>query len=140
MASGVYHSGLKALTDGTFDYLTDTINIALMDSSHSFSADDENWDDVSANEISGTGYTAGGVALASKAVDDKDTDDAAYLDAGDAKWAGAILSAYHAVIYYDSGVAGTSKLICSIDFGAEKTADNATFTVTFDAKGFLKLE
>jgi hypothetical protein len=49
------------------DYLTDDIRFALVTSSYSPSlATDDFWNDVVANEVSGTGYTAGGIAVASR--------------------------------------------------------------------------
>jgi hypothetical protein len=49
------------------DFLSDTINIALVTSSYTPNADTHDfWDDVVANETSGTGYTANGATLGSK--------------------------------------------------------------------------
>lgn len=49
------------------DYLSDTIKVGLVTSAYSPNqATHDFWNDVVANEISGTGYTAGGATLASK--------------------------------------------------------------------------
>lgn len=142
MASGVYHAGLQGLVDETIDFTNDTIKCALFDDSHTFSDDDDTWDDISANELADGvgGYSAGGDTLTTKAVNDDDGDNACYLDADDPEWTDATFSAYHAVIYEDTGVAGTSRLICSIDFGGEQSVTSSTFTIQFNAKGFMKLE
>jgi hypothetical protein len=51
------------------DYLSDTINIALVTSSYTPNlATHDFWDDVVANEVSGTGYTANGATLGSKTI------------------------------------------------------------------------
>lgn len=51
------------------DFLSDTINIALVTSSYTPNlATHDFWDDVVANEASGTGYTANGATLASKTI------------------------------------------------------------------------
>ncbi len=49
------------------DWDTDVIKVALVTSSYTPAQDTHDyWDDVSANEASGTGYTAGGATLGSK--------------------------------------------------------------------------
>ena len=49
------------------DYLSDIIKVALMTETYAPNLDtDEQFSSISANEVSGTGYTAGGVALGSK--------------------------------------------------------------------------
>lgn len=51
------------------DYLTDTIKAALLTNSHTPDLDaHEVFSQVSAQEVSGAGYTAGGVALGSKTI------------------------------------------------------------------------
>ena len=112
------------------DMEADTIKVALLDNSHSFTATDNLWTDVSANEVSGTGYTAGGATLASSAVTQAAT---TKFDAADVTWTTATLTAYHAVIY-----SGTD-LIGSIDFGGEQTITAADFKLVWNAAGILTL-
>src|SRR5262245_57830627 len=51
------------------DYLSDTIKVALLAAAHVPNLDTHEFlSDVSANEISGTGYTAGGATLAAKTI------------------------------------------------------------------------
>lgn len=92
--------------------------------------------DVSANEITGTGYTAGGLALTTKTV----TLDGSYqaiADAADPSWAASTITASGAIIYIDTGVATTSRLIRYIDFGGAKASSAGTFTVQLAANGYL---
>lgn len=63
MAFGGASSGLTP----NFDLISDDLRMALVTSSYTPDADGHDfWNDVSANEASGTGYTANGAALASK--------------------------------------------------------------------------
>lgn len=62
---GAFGSGSAGGVPNT-DFLSDDIRAALMTSSFAFNPAHDFWDDVVANEISGTGYTANGQALASK--------------------------------------------------------------------------
>ena len=68
MASGIYNRYKANLMNKEIDMEADTIKVALLSSSHSFTATNNTWADVSSNEISGTGYTTGGQALANKSV------------------------------------------------------------------------
>ena len=116
------------------DLEADTIKVALLNNSHTFTASDDVWGDVSANEISATGYTAGGDALTTKSVTQAAT---TKFDADDTVWTitGA-MSTYHAVIV---DVTATSNLMASIDFGGEQTVTDANFTIKWHADGIITL-
>ena len=80
------------------------------------------------NEISGTGYTAKGVALAN--VNPTTSGTTAIADfSPDASWSTATFSAMGAMIFNDSHASDASVLI--LDFGTLKTATAGTFTVAF---------
>ena len=74
---------------------TDTIKIALFTSSASMGASTTAYS--TSNEISGTGYSAGGVALTSQVVSTSST--TAYFDAADPSWTSASFTANGAIIY-----------------------------------------
>lgn len=81
------------------------------------------------NEASGTGYTAGGATLAglSATLDG----DAAILDwTTDPTWAASSITARGALIYNSSR---SNKAVAVLDFGANITSTNGTFTVTLPA-------
>lgn len=134
MASGIYNRFKANLMNKEVDLEGDTIRVALLNNSHSFSATANTWSDVSANEISGTGYTANGEALASKAVTQAAT---TKFDAADLTWSSASFTAYHAVIYDDT-LAGDD-LIASIDFGGAQTVTSANFTIQWHTDGIITL-
>lgn len=134
MASGAYNRFKANLMNKEIDMEADTIRVALLDNSHSFTATDNTWSDVSANEISGTGYTANGEALANKAVTQAAT---TKFDADDVTWSTATFSAWHAVIYDDT--LANDDLIVSIDFGGEQTVTGADFTIAWNANGIITL-
>lgn len=134
MASGIYTQFLADLMNKVVDLEADTIKVALLDDSHSFTNSNTTWADVSANEVSATGYTAGGATLASKAVTEAAT---TKWDANDVVWTiTGTLTAYHAVIY---DTTASDNLIASIDFGGAKTATDGTFTITWNASGIITL-
>ena len=121
------------------DLDTDTIKVALITSAVAPNLDTHtHWSDLSANEVSGTGYTAGGETLAGKTV----TRSAAVttFDCADITWAqnGAGFSnARHAIFYKDTGTPATSPLIATSDFGADKGNVTNQLVLQIDAAGLL---
>jgi hypothetical protein len=58
------------------------------------------------------------------------------LDAADPSWASATISGIrYAVLYKDTGTAGTSPLLWLIDFGADQSVTSGTFTIVLAALG-----
>ena len=135
MASGIYNRFKANLMNKEIDLEADTIKIALMNNSHAFTATHNTWSQVSTNELaSGSGYTTGGAALASKTVTQNST---TAWDAADATWTSSSFTAYHAVIYDDTHA--TDDLICSFDFGGAVTVSSGTLTVQFHSSGIITL-
>ena len=135
MASGIY-DGFKAdLMEGRVDIGTggDTIKVALLDSSHSFVAGDDVWSDISANEVSGTAYVAGGATLAGQAVTEATT---TKWDGTDVTWAASTITARYAVLY---DTTNTNSLIACIDFGEDKSSVGADFVIQWHANGIITL-
>jgi hypothetical protein len=78
------------------------------------------------NEVSGTGYTAGGDTLTVVAPTTSGT--TAYLDFADTTWATATITARGALIYQSGG---TNPAVAVLDFGADKTSTAGDFTIQF---------
>lgn len=134
MASGIYERFLANLMNKEIDMEADAIRVALFDNVHSFSATDDVWADVSANEISGAGYTTKGELIANGAVTQGAT---TKYDGDDTPWTSASFTAYHGVIYDDT--LGSDDLIAGIDFGGAKTVASGTFTIQWHADGIITL-
>lgn len=125
--------------NGGIDLDTDTIKVALVTSSYTPDIDaHDNFDDIT-NEVSGTGYTAGGATLGSVTVTVDNTDNEGVFDAADTSWASSTITARGAVIYKSTGTASTSKLICYVDFGSDVTSTSSTFQITWNSEGILNL-
>lgn len=134
MASGIYYRFLANLMNKIVDLEADTIKVMLLDNSHAFDGADNVIGDVSANEISGIGYSAGGETLAGKSVTQGAT---TKWDANNVTWSSATFSAYHAVLYDDTVAA--DDLIASIDFGGEQAVSDGNLTIQWDAAGIITL-
>jgi hypothetical protein len=111
------------------DLDTDTIKIALYTSSATLGAATTAY--ATTNEISGSGYTAGGVALANSTVATSGT--TAYVDFDNPEWTSASFTARGALIYNDT-TAGDNA-IAVLDFGGDFTVSSGTFRIVFPAPG-----
>ncbi len=140
MASVKYLTGIKKIMDADIDLTADTIKVAMTTSSYTPNGDsDEFFDDIS-NEVSGTGYTAGGATLTSKATNIDTGNNRVEFDAADVTWSTAtITDARYAIVYKSTGTDSTSALICAVDFGADKSSSAADFTITWDAEGIFHI-
>lgn len=137
MANTTYTSFKRDIGNGSIDWDTDTLKIMLVTATYTASAAHDKRDDIT-NEVSGTGYTAGGATLANKTVTVSGT--TAQYDADDATWATATITARGGVVYKSrGGAASADELVCYLDFGSDITSTAATFTVAFHATGIVVL-
>jgi hypothetical protein len=141
MASKLYGSVVAKAFNKEIDWDTDVIKVALVSSAYTPNQDTHDyWDDVLANQVTGTGYTAGGATLASKTVTYDSATNTTILDAADTVWASSTITARYAVIYDDSGATNAQKaLLGYVDFGSDQSSTNGNFTITWDATGIIRL-
>lgn len=138
VSAKVYGNAAKKMLNKEIDWDTDTIKVALLTSSYTpAQATDAYWSDISANEASGTGYTAGGATLASKTI--VSATNVTTLDAADVTWSTSTITARYAVVYESTGTPTTSALIAYVDFGADVSSSGGDFKITWDAAGIVTL-
>lgn len=116
------------ILDEGHDLVADTLKIALYTSSANLGAGTTAYS--TNNEISGTGYSAGGVTLTNKAVSTTGT--TAHFDADDPTWTGASFTANGALIYNSTN---SDKAIAVLAFGGDFTVASGTFRIVFPAAG-----
>jgi hypothetical protein len=121
------------------DWVADTIKVSLHTATYAPAQDADDFFNDASNEITGTGYTAGGVTLAGKSTSYDPTSNETRLIAGNAIWSSATFTAAIAVVYKDTGVTTTSPLLGWVDFGGNETVTSGTFTIQWDATGVLKI-
>ena len=140
MADVIFNSFKRDIMNGAIDLDTDTIKVMLVTSSYTPDQDTHDKRDDVTNEVSGTGYSAGGSALANKAVTADNTDNEGVFDADDLTWSSSTITARGAVLYKSRGGASSAdELICYIDFGSDKISSAGNFTITWDAEGIINL-
>lgn len=139
MADVIYNAFKKNIMNGGIDLDTNTIYVMLVTSSYTPDQDThEDRADVT-NEVSGTGYTAGGAEITNKSVTQDNTDNEGVFDGDDVTWSSSTITARGAVIYKSTGTASTDLLVCYIDFGADKSSSNGNFTIQWNAEGIVNL-
>ena len=116
------------ILDEQHDLVADTLKIALYTSSASLDASTTAF--TTSNEISGTGYSSGGVELTSRTVSTSGT--TAFFDADDPTWTSASFTARGALIYNSSN---SNKAIAVLTFGRDFTVSSGTFRIVFPAAG-----
>jgi hypothetical protein len=116
------------ILDEQHDLIADTLKIALFTSSASLGAGTTAYS--TSNEISGTGYSAGGETLTSKVVTTSGT--TAYFDCANPTWTSASFTANGALIYNSTN---GDKAIAVLAFGGDFTVAGGTFEIVLPAPG-----
>jgi hypothetical protein len=115
--------GLHDFTPSTGD----VFKLALYDDTASIGADTTSYSAGITGQVPDTGqYVAGGGALVNALVSVNGT--TAFVDFNDLSFTGVTLTAKGALIYNTSE---SSKSVCVLDFGGNKTATAGTFTIQF---------
>jgi hypothetical protein len=78
------------------------------------------------NEVSGTGYTAGGNTLTN--INPTSSGTTAFTDFNDTSWTTATITARGALIYNSTSA---NKAVAVLDFGTDQTSTAGTFSIVF---------
>lgn len=134
-----FGNGVLAVADGRVDWDTDTIK-AMLVTGYVFDQDVHDFlNDIGATEVTGTGYTAGGLTLGSKTRTLDAASNEVRLDAADLQWTGSTISATGLIIYKSRGGASSAdELISYLDFGGTVASTASTFDVVWPSSGVLK--
>jgi hypothetical protein len=129
MASLIYNSAIDDMARGAIDWDTDSFKVMLVTSSYSADKDAHLKRSSVTNEVTGTGYTAGGVTTACTVT--KDTaNDKVTIQFAAVSWTSSTITARGAV-YYKSrgGLSSADELVAYNDFGSNITTSNGTFSL-----------
>jgi hypothetical protein len=132
ITSALCTSFKKELLERKHDFNTTsghTFKIALYTSSASLGASTTNYSTT--NEVVGTGYTAGGIALTN--VDPAISGTTAFIDFADVTFSTSTITAAGALIYNTTtdGGSGTTNAVAVISFGGDKISTNGDFIIQF---------
>ena len=119
----------------------DTFKIALYTSTATIDANTTAYS--ATNEVTGTGYTAGGNTLSRLGVvtnNETASTGTGFTDFSDSVWSAATITARGALIYNNTpsalsnaGATLTNAAVCALDFGSDKTSTAGDFTIIFPA-------
>ena len=135
VSAKLYGTVLAQLNSAGINWGSDTIKVALTTSAYTPDQDAHDFFNDITNEVTGTGYTAGGATLASKTSTYTSGTNTQALDAADVTWSSSTITARYAIVYKSTGTASTSPLIGYVDFGADVVSSGGPFTITWDAAG-----
>lgn len=140
MANFIYNAAKVSLGKEEIDWENDTIKVAMLTSSYTPDIDNDVYFSDVTNEVSGSGYTAGGFTLANTSITQDDTNDRAVYDADDLAESPVSISSYrYLVVYVSTGTDSTSRLICLIDLGTDQTVDNDILEISWGSSGIFYL-
>jgi hypothetical protein len=116
----------KEVLEGLHDFNVgaNTYKLALYDNNASFTAATTVY--TATNEVSGTGYSAGGGTLTN--IDPTTSGTTAFIDFADLTFSTATITARGALIYNSTN---GNRTVCVLDFGADKTSTAGDFTIVF---------
>lgn len=129
MASLIFNSFLDDVFKGNIDCDTDTFYALLTTSSYTEDKDAHDRRDDVTNEVSGTGYTAGGNVVTVTVT--KDTvNDRIDVSLGGTTWTTSTITGRKAVYYKRrGGAASADELVAVNDFGSDVITSAGTFTL-----------
>lgn len=133
-----YGTAALALGSGLFNFTSDTLKVLLTTSSYTPNIDTHDFLNDITNEITGTGYSAGGATLASVTWTYDSTNNRAVLAAAATVWTTATFTARYAVVYKSTGTASTSPLLSYVDFGANQSPSGVNFTIDWSTGGVFR--
>jgi hypothetical protein len=122
ITAGLTNSFKQQLLLGVHDFLTDTFKIALYTSSAVLGPDTTVY--TTSNEVSGAGYTAGGLQLQNITVNL--SMGVAYVSFTNPSWSGATFATRGALIYNFSK---SNKSVGVLNFGVDQTMLGQSFTI-----------
>ena len=123
---GQTYSFRQELYLGVHDLDTDVLKIALYNANADVNLDTTVY--ASTNEVTGTGYTAGGNTLTGASVNLDTSTGIVYVSFNNSTWSNASFTCRGALIYNTSK---SNKSVAILNFGSDKTVTSGTFTITF---------
>lgn len=129
MASLLFNRMLELWARGNIDFDTDTFRVMLTTSAYTEDKDAHDFRNDVTNEVSGTGYTAGG-NIATVTVTLDTANDRLDITLGGTTWPTSTITARKAVYYKArGGAASADELIAVNDFGSDVISVAGTFTL-----------
>lgn len=122
---GLTNSFKQGMLQAGQNIITDTLRMALYTGFSDIGASTTVY--TTTNEVTGTGYTAGGRPVTGAVLSTDTTTNTVYVNFGNVSWAGASFTARGALIY---NVTRSNASVLVLDFGSDKSFNPVSNTVT----------
>lgn len=143
-ASGIYVATIVDVFDDTqlgLDLSSETqLKVALFSNSitPNFTTDTAyGASPYDANEVSGTGYTAGGATLTTTTF--TASSGSTTFDAADSSWTSSTLTGIRAALVYGEGLTGDNAVVL-LDLGQDYATSAGTFLLQYSASGIFSVD
>lgn len=145
-ASGLFYLTFRDIlqNDTAVDLLADTMKVALFTNSITTPNFDTNTAyaaaPFNANEVSGTGYTAGGAAVANDTI--TVSSGTLVYDGDDTSWTSSTFSSVRGGLLYDDTITTpvADPAVMAVTFGADYAVTAGTFTIQWSASGIFTID
>ena len=125
---GLTNSFKQEMLQAGQNLATDTLKMALYTAFSDIGPETTAY--TTSNEVTGTGYTAGGELVTGAAISTDTQTGTVYVNFDNVSWPGANFTARGALIY---NVTQANKSVAVLDFGSDKTFTSTNNTVTMPA-------
>jgi hypothetical protein len=130
MPSIIYNSFLRDVATGAVDLDSDTFKVILVTSGYVANKDTHTKRSNITNEVTGTGYTATGVAIAITVPAVDLVNDRLDVALGAVTWPSSTITARGAVVYKSrGGLATADELVAFLEFPADVVSTAADFSL-----------
>lgn len=132
---------LTSLATKLINLDTDTFNVVLLNNSFTPTDTFQFESSISAFEITGTGYTAGGTTIVGGlSISYNATTKTLTLTGANVEWLTSTINAWYAVIVdVTPGSAAANPLVGYVNFGGEESDTAGTFQINWNASGIAAL-
>lgn len=140
VTAGGYGLGIKGSVTGLIDLDTDSFKAMLTTVGYVVDAtaiDTHQFRSSVTNEITGAGYTAGGVTLTTVTCTYDTATNEVRWDFDDPTWSGATFTARNMIVYKNRGSAATDDLVMWVNFGQDEAVVSGLFAYLVPATGAL---
>lgn len=135
MAANAYGKFVEHLAKADIDFDTVALKAMLCGSGYTADFDAHEFRSSVTSEVTGTGYTAGGIALTGEAITLDTANNRLKIDAADADFGTLTVTGItQLVLYVDTGNAATDLLVSAHTF-ASQSPSGVNFTYAFHADG-----
>lgn len=139
----VYGNSIAKQVTGSIDLDTDTFKALLVTAAYTPDLDAHDFlNDANANEVTGTGYTAGGKTLATVTVTIDAVTNEVRFSCANITWTSLDITSAGAryMIFYKSrgGLASADELLCYLDLDSDRDPAGNNLVITMPATGLFK--